>query len=161
MGWLRLVGSFKLWFSFAEYSLFYRALLQTRHRILRSLLIVATPNVCITSKIAAALYFCLHVSLSYMTKFCAYMTIWPSVLSRVWWIRVSLVVVNLNPINDTYIYIYMYVYVFIIRKFVATPYLCLSVSTTYMTIFSAYMSIYRHDWVLCIHVYVWIHMMCT
>jgi len=29
-GWLRLVGSLKLWVSFAEYSLFYRALLQKR-----------------------------------------------------------------------------------------------------------------------------------
>ena len=43
MGWLRLVGSFKLEVSLAEYSLFYRALLQTRPIILRSLLIVATP----------------------------------------------------------------------------------------------------------------------
>jgi len=43
MGWLRLVGSLKSWFSFAEYSLFYRALLQKRPIILRSLLIVATP----------------------------------------------------------------------------------------------------------------------
>jgi len=43
MGWLRLVGSLKLQVSFAEYSLFYRALLQTRPIILRSLLIVATP----------------------------------------------------------------------------------------------------------------------
>ena len=30
MGWLRIVGSFKLYVSFAEYSLFYRALLQQR-----------------------------------------------------------------------------------------------------------------------------------
>jgi len=30
MGWLRLVGSLKLYVSFAEYRLFYRALLQTR-----------------------------------------------------------------------------------------------------------------------------------
>jgi len=30
MGWLRLVGSLKLYVSFAEYSLFYRALLQKR-----------------------------------------------------------------------------------------------------------------------------------
>jgi len=30
MGWLRLVGSSKLWVSFAEYSLFYRAFLQKR-----------------------------------------------------------------------------------------------------------------------------------
>ena len=43
MGWLRLVGSLKLQVSFAEYSLFYRALLQERPIILRSLLIEATP----------------------------------------------------------------------------------------------------------------------
>jgi len=41
MGWLRLVGSLKVQVSFAEYSLFYRALLQKRPIILRSLLIVA------------------------------------------------------------------------------------------------------------------------
>jgi len=38
-----LVGSFKLQVSFAECSLFYRALLQKRPIILRSLLMVATP----------------------------------------------------------------------------------------------------------------------
>ena len=43
MGWLRLVGSLKLKVSFAEYYLFYRALLQKRPIILRSLPIVATP----------------------------------------------------------------------------------------------------------------------
>jgi len=43
MGWLRLVGSLKLQDSFAEYSLFYRALLQKRPILSRSLLIVATP----------------------------------------------------------------------------------------------------------------------
>ena len=43
MGWLRSVGSIKLQVSFAEYRLFYRALLQKRPIILRSLLIVATP----------------------------------------------------------------------------------------------------------------------
>jgi len=43
MGWLRLVGSLKLQVSFAEYSLFYRALLQKRPIILRSLLLEATP----------------------------------------------------------------------------------------------------------------------
>jgi len=42
MGWLRLVGSSKLDVSFAEYRLFYRALLQKRPIILRSLLMVAT-----------------------------------------------------------------------------------------------------------------------
>jgi len=45
MGWLRFVGSLKRNISFAEHSLFYRALLQKRPIILRSLLIVATPYV--------------------------------------------------------------------------------------------------------------------
>jgi len=36
MGWLRLVGSLKLWVFFAGYRLFYRALLQRRPVILRS-----------------------------------------------------------------------------------------------------------------------------
>jgi len=39
---LRLIGSLKLYDSFAEYRLFCRALLQKRPIILRSLLIVAT-----------------------------------------------------------------------------------------------------------------------
>ena len=43
MRWLRLVGSWKLQVAFAEYRLFYRALLQKRLVILRSLLIVAFP----------------------------------------------------------------------------------------------------------------------
>jgi len=43
MGWLRLVGSSKLYVSFAEYNLFYRALLHKRSISSRSLLIVATP----------------------------------------------------------------------------------------------------------------------
>ena len=43
MGWLRLVGSLKSLVFFAEYHLFYRALLQKRRIIFRSLLIVATP----------------------------------------------------------------------------------------------------------------------
>jgi len=43
MGCLRLVGSFNLYVSFAEYSLFYRALLQKRPMFVRSLLIAATP----------------------------------------------------------------------------------------------------------------------
>ena len=40
---VRLVGSLKLQVSFADYHLFYMALLQKRPIILRSLLIVATP----------------------------------------------------------------------------------------------------------------------
>jgi len=45
MEWLRLVGSLKLQVSFAEYSLFYRALLQKRPIILRSLLVEANPYI--------------------------------------------------------------------------------------------------------------------
>jgi len=44
MGWLQLVGSVKLQVSFAEYSLFYRALLQKRPIILSILLTEATPQ---------------------------------------------------------------------------------------------------------------------
>ena len=43
MGWLRLVGPLKSQVSFAEYRLFYGALLQKRPVILRSLLIAANP----------------------------------------------------------------------------------------------------------------------
>ena len=43
MGWLRLVGSLKLYVSLENIGLFYRALLQKRPVILRSLLIEATP----------------------------------------------------------------------------------------------------------------------
>jgi len=43
MGWLRLVGSIRLQVSFAEYSLFYRALWQNRPIILSILLTEATP----------------------------------------------------------------------------------------------------------------------
>ena len=43
MGWLRWVGSMKLHVSLAEYSLFYRALLQNRRIIWSILLTEATP----------------------------------------------------------------------------------------------------------------------
>jgi len=48
MGWFRLVDSLKLQVSFAEYRLFYRALLQKSPIILRILLTVATPYRCFT-----------------------------------------------------------------------------------------------------------------
>jgi len=44
LGWLQWVGSLKLQVSLAEYRLFYKALLQKRPMILRSLLIPATPS---------------------------------------------------------------------------------------------------------------------
>ena len=43
VGWLRSVGSIRLYVSFAEYRLFYRALLQKRPIILSILLTEATP----------------------------------------------------------------------------------------------------------------------
>ena len=43
IGWLQVVGSLKLYVSFAEHCPFYRALLQKRPIILKSLLIVANP----------------------------------------------------------------------------------------------------------------------
>jgi len=45
MGWLPLVGSLKLEVSFAECHLFYRALMQKRPILLRSLLVIATTYV--------------------------------------------------------------------------------------------------------------------
>jgi len=44
MGWLRSVGSIKLNASFAEYRLFYTALLQKRPRMISILLAKATPQ---------------------------------------------------------------------------------------------------------------------
>jgi len=49
MGWLRSVGSIQLQVSFAEYRLFYGALLQKRPLILSILLIEATPY-CIATR---------------------------------------------------------------------------------------------------------------
>jgi len=46
MGWLWWVGFLKLWVLFAEYLLFYWALLQKRPIILRSQLIIPTPHPC-------------------------------------------------------------------------------------------------------------------
>ena len=56
MGWLRLVGSLKFQVSFAEHCLFYRALLQKRPMILRSLLIVATTYIQNTCAMCATTY---------------------------------------------------------------------------------------------------------
>jgi len=56
MAWLRLVGSLKLQVSFTEYRLFYRALLQTRPTILRSLLTEATPYRCSAASKQVLLY---------------------------------------------------------------------------------------------------------
>jgi len=61
MGWLRLVGSLKLQVSFAEHSLFYRALLQKRPIILRSLLLEATPYSALLKSVCACVCVCVRV----------------------------------------------------------------------------------------------------
>jgi len=58
--WLRLVGSLKLEVSFAKYRLFYRALLQKRPVVLRSLLIVGTPYVYSETLHAYCVCFLIH-----------------------------------------------------------------------------------------------------
>ena len=75
VGWLRLVGSIKLQVSFAEYRLFYRALLQKRPIILRSLLIVATPYVRVYIYVSSSrVTFTPLVSIS--TRSCVYIYIY-------------------------------------------------------------------------------------
>jgi len=60
MGWLRLVGSLKLYVSFVAYSLFNRALSQKRPIILRSLLIVATPYAILVELTSMTWSYCNH-----------------------------------------------------------------------------------------------------
>ena len=62
MGWLRLVGSSKLQVFLEEHRLFYRALLQKRPVILRSLLIVATPEGVKKSRIFWCMILCVVFS---------------------------------------------------------------------------------------------------
>jgi len=57
IGWLRLVGSLKLQDCISECRVFYRALLQKRPVILRSLLIVATTYSTETDNCAIAIKF--------------------------------------------------------------------------------------------------------
>jgi len=64
MGWLRLVGSIKLQFSFAEYGLFYRVLVSKRPIIWSILLIEATPDLKTDWANTHTQYFSLCLSLS-------------------------------------------------------------------------------------------------
>jgi len=65
MRWLRLVDSFKLSVSFAEYHLFKKALFQERPIILRSLIVTATPQAprCAKPVITTAFYLSLCIVL--------------------------------------------------------------------------------------------------
>ena len=62
MEWLRLVGSLKLEVSFAESSPFYRALLQKRPIIFRSLLIMHM-RIRVYEKMYICVYVCVYVKL--------------------------------------------------------------------------------------------------
>jgi len=74
MGWLRSVGCLKLKVSFAEYSLFYRALLHKRRIMLRSLRIVATPYRSLGAFVLFVLHTfslcCIHVPYVYVPTLC-------------------------------------------------------------------------------------------
>jgi len=83
MGWVRLVGSLKSEVSFAEYRLFYWALLRKRPIILRSLLISATPYL---APCEGLIYICIYV---YVNVY-VYVYIYNKVLMR----RVSCLAVS-------------------------------------------------------------------
>jgi len=70
MGWLWLVGSLKWQVSFAEYSLFYRALLQKRPINLRSLSIEATPYVYSDVSLHTYTYVCVRESRCVVISHC-------------------------------------------------------------------------------------------
>jgi len=63
MGWLRFAGSLKSQVSSAEYSRFYRALLQKRRMILRSMLIVATTyiHICVRGMPTGTIYIYIYI----------------------------------------------------------------------------------------------------
>ena len=91
-GWLRLVGSLKLWVFIAHISLFCRALLQKRPVILRSLRSVATPY------------------------FCKKKQIWPVVDAYVHKRYICTYYIHIQPVYVTYInlhtcHVFWYVYV--------------------------------------------------
>jgi len=97
MGWLRLVGSLKLQVSFAEYRLFYRALLQKRPLFLRSLPIVATPYALI--RLLRKWYLCVshdvcegvmsHIWMSHVTYMDESCRPYKRVMSHIWMSHVT------------------------------------------------------------------------
>jgi len=62
MGWLWLVGSIQLQVSFAEYSLFYRALLTKRPMILSILLTEANPYARASVRVCVCVCVCVEGS---------------------------------------------------------------------------------------------------
>jgi len=129
---LRLVGSFKWYVSFAEYRLFCRALLQVlqqRHIILRSLLIVATP--CLYTWLVHTYHIDGMFLSIHMCETCT---------------RVSLFAGLVYSFHDCFIRSYMYV---------ASAYVCIPVYVAHVFVawlFHTYT--YACDFFTCIPVYV-------
>jgi len=81
MGRLQLVGSIKLQVSFAEYRLFYRALLQKRPIILSILRTVATPYLYYHKQMYVYtlhkhVYICTHTTISAYVHVCTLLLFW-------------------------------------------------------------------------------------
>jgi len=126
MGWLRLVGSLKIWVSFAEYCLFYRAFLQKRPLILRSLLIEATPYVWHDSFIWVTRLIHMDTGVCWWTR--AYQTLSVNKLNRNVWITIYIHI-------DLYIYTqigYIYIYIDTIGMHIHTYRLFWKTSVTRM-----------------------------
>jgi len=145
MRWLWLVGSLKLQVFFAEHQLFYKALLQKRPIILRSLLIVATPYVpallmllCVCAHIA-------HVYIEYDSKNkCVENKIWVDTIFFFWvffgthiqymckhstrMCTHSTRILNMSPRIFIYIYIYIYIYAHI-------AHVCIEYESTHIYIY--------------------------
>ena len=92
MGWLHLVGSLKLYVSFAEYSLFYRSLLQKRH------------TKCVIQVLHARIEDCSQAHL-YSRSLYIYICIYMYIHIYIY--------VHTYTYTCIYIYIYMYIYIHI------------------------------------------------
>ena len=107
MGWLQLVGSLKSLVFFAENSLFYRALLQKRPIILRSLLIVATPYTFEESDKVAETHVYIHK--------CMYIYACIYVLLYIYKLHIHIYILMCIG-TDIYVYVYTYVHIHILGK---------------------------------------------
>jgi len=134
MGWLRLAGSLRLQVSFAECSLFYRALLQKRPIILRSLLTEATPY----QYISVCIYICIQI---YM---CAYKYIYIQMLLTL----LVYVCTHIYAYKYMLLYAYtnIYAYKYIVREY---KYVCIQMYCVHTNIYA-----YTH---ICMYIQIYMH----
>ena len=129
MGWLRLVGSLKLWVSVAKEPYKRDSILQKRPIILRSLLIVATPyvTVCHDYVTSSGVTVCHNLIICWhnMTRLCV--THWHIVnIITYWFCDMATQTMSHKPcqyvtptqvawgiVVCAYIYIYIYIYLYI------------------------------------------------